>query len=608
MRYFRLIVLSLALLPAMLFAKATLEVTLDKNRISPNETLLMTFRISDNEASSSHPSFSAPRTPGSFDFEIIGRGGPAYQSQSSFSNINGVVNAQNLIITTYQMRLRPKKSGKLLIPAMSVGYDGGTLESQELVVEVGGSSQPLPPSSQILFQQTLSSEEAVVGVPVTLEVTITAPSSTVYRDFQLIPQFELMKDNLKIEESGEKNEFSSSSAVENGVRIQRYRKSYRLTPERPGSFRIPQMFLQANRASSKQRSERDPFNDPFFGSFFGGREKMETDTIASNELTLNVQDFPEEGKPQGFTGLVGPLTATASIDMDEVYVGDPITLTITLKNASIPGNDAVPDIRKLLPNGGLFKVAGDDPVVTSEDGTATFKRTIRPLSTAAKEIPSFKIPYFDPTTKSYGFATTNPLPITVNETKTVTLNGTDMPTAIAMPTQENGRDAKLSESSGLFLDALDGNAGKKEWSPLHDGGGRKGLIWFVILPGLLWTATASWVLLRRRAASLLLSASSSRRLKNTLAKKLKRINGASNDASRQVADAFCKYLSARTGIRGGAPTYPETFKALADEGIDEKNILPLKKILSMCEAAQYAGASLPAEEFIREINDVVKEL
>lgn len=41
----------------MLFAKATLEVTLDKNRISPNETLLMTFRISDNEASSSHPSF-----------------------------------------------------------------------------------------------------------------------------------------------------------------------------------------------------------------------------------------------------------------------------------------------------------------------------------------------------------------------------------------------------------------------------------------------------------------------------------------------------------------------------------------------------------------------
>lgn len=79
------------------------------------------------------------------------------------------------------------------------------------------------------------------------------------------------------------------------------------------------MFLQANRASSKQRSERDPFNDPFFGSFFGGREKMETDTIASNELTLNVQDFPEEGKPQGFTGLVGysppqhPLTWTRSM-------------------------------------------------------------------------------------------------------------------------------------------------------------------------------------------------------------------------------------------------------------------------------------------------------
>lgn len=608
MRYFRLIVLSLALLPAMLFAKATLEVTLDKNRISPNETLLMTFRISDNEASSSHPSFSAPRTPGAFDFEIIGRGGPAYQSQSSFTSINGVVNAQNLIITTYQMRLRPKKSGKLLIPPMSVGYDGGTLESQELVIEVGGSSQPLPPSSQILLQQTISSEEAVVGVPVILEVTITAPSSTVYRDFQLIPQFELMKDNLKIEESSEKNDFSSSSTVENGVRIQRYRKSYRLTPVRPGSFRIPQMFLQASRAASNQRSGHDPFNDPFFDSFFGGRQKMEKDTIASNELTLNVQDFPEEGKPQGFTGLVGPLTATASIDMNEVYVGDPITLTITLKNVFIPGNDAVPDIRKLLPNGGLFKVAGDEPVVTSEDGTATFKRTIRPLSTAAKEIPSLKIPYFDPTAKSYRFATTNPLPITVNETKTVTLNGTDMPTAIAVPTQENGRDAKLSESSGLFLDALDGNAGKKEWSPLHDGGGRKGLIWFVILPGLLWTATASCVLLRRRAADLLQSANSSRRLKNTLAKKLRRINGASNDASRQVADAFCKYLSARTGIRGGAPTYPETFKALADEGIDEENILPLKKILSMCEAAQYAGASLPAEEFIREINDAVKEL
>src|SRR5690606_9231531 len=53
--------------------------------------------------------------------------------------------------------------------------------------------------------------------------------------------------------------------------------------------------------------------------------------VPTGIITLTVKDLPEEGRPAGFSGLIGTYTIRASATPTSVRVGDPIRFELTVE-------------------------------------------------------------------------------------------------------------------------------------------------------------------------------------------------------------------------------------------------------------------------------------
>lgn len=159
----------------------------------------------------------------------------------------------------------------------------------------------------------------------------------------------------------------------------------------------------------------------FFDVFspFGTRTKVGHFAVSSGPLKLNVKPLPEAGRPAGFYGLVGKYTIEASARPTEVCVGDPITLTITVKGPYVgpvrwPAWEQIPQMTS------YFKIPSEraDPEVSN--GAKVLVQTIRAVSDQLTAVPSIPLVYFDPELERYVTAKTEPIPIKVMPTKVLT--------------------------------------------------------------------------------------------------------------------------------------------------------------------------------------------
>ena len=77
----------------------------------------------------------------------------------------------------------------------------------------------------------------------------------------------------------------------------------------------------------RRRSAFDPFED-FFGRGSLLNSSIST-AAASRPLEIEVLPLPG-GRPENFTGFVGDLGVTATLDRDSVQVSDAVTLTVVV--------------------------------------------------------------------------------------------------------------------------------------------------------------------------------------------------------------------------------------------------------------------------------------
>jgi hypothetical protein len=136
--------------------------------------------------------------------------------------------------------------------------------------------------------------------------------------------------------------------------------------------------------------------------------------VLSNPLRISVSALPA-GRPEPFSGVVGRLSLTASLDRDSVGANDAVTLTV---RASGEGNlRAVPAPELGLPSD--FEIF---PPETSESvqpfgsglsGEKTFEYVLIPRAPGRREIPVIRMGYFDERAGAYRTASTSALPLTV---------------------------------------------------------------------------------------------------------------------------------------------------------------------------------------------------
>lgn len=146
--------------------------------------------------------------------------------------------------------------------------------------------------------------------------------------------------------------------------------------------------------------------------------------VEDESRTLIVQDLPQAGRPDSFTGTVGPgYRLEVVADRSVVQVGDPIRLTLTLRGDAAIETAVLPP---LTADGGLSPQGFRIPSEKSEkiagiyaDGAKRFEVTVRALHEGVTAIPPLAFSWYDPERQEYQTTRSQPIALSVRPAQVV---------------------------------------------------------------------------------------------------------------------------------------------------------------------------------------------
>ena len=162
-----------------------------------------------------------------------------------------------------------------------------------------------------------------------------------------------------------------------------------------------------------RRRTRSRLEDLFSrSSLFGTVVPIE---VASDPVEIEVVPLPESGRPADFTGLVGSLGLTASIDRPSVETNDAVTFNFRISAEGNVRSLPAPEIRfpadfEVFPPEVSQSIERSASGVT---GSRTYEYVLIPRAPGERAIPPVSMSYFDVATGRYATVTTRPLTIDV---------------------------------------------------------------------------------------------------------------------------------------------------------------------------------------------------
>ncbi len=542
---------------------------------------------------------AAPDIKGLNDFQVEELGGQK-NNNTSMTIINGRVTRNESRGFTFSYRLTPKRPGTLTIPSVEVVAGGNRLRTRPLAITA---RQPTE-SPQFKLRLELSKATCYFGEPVVLSVTWyigEEPRAVEFNipvlsspDFAVIEpdlDFDRGRQYVKLPLAGREVIAEQGSAQMDGRAFTTLTFQRFLTPKTTGELSIPQATVActvlAGRRQTRPGSPRNPFFDDFFGQTRQGDYRRVV--APSNALTLKVLPLPEQGRPSNFAGHVGEYTIETAATPTEMNVGDPITLTVTvrgpeyLKDVSLPPLDRQPALAQ------NFKIPKEMAEGKVDGKRKVFVQTIRPLHVEVREIPAIELPYFDTKTGKYSVARSAPIPVTVHRAKQVTAldaEGLGPVTSNGKELERWGRGIAYNyEDLGLLLDQ---RAGPEVWV--------KSPVWLALLaaPPLIYLAlllAAASVRYRRADPD----AAKARRAQPALVRSLGEVRRKLSEPQAQphtaILDAIKDYLGAKLRMAPGALTFADVEPELARRGVPAAELAALKDLFFHCEAGRYAGGA-----------------
>lgn len=199
-----------------------------------------------------------------------------------------------------------------------------------------------------------------------------------------------------------------TSTTINGLAYQVVEFPATLTAIKTGKFTLGPAELQCHILARRHTTANFP---DFFNEFFPGYQKQPV-TLESNTLELEVLPLPQAGKPADFTGGVGQFDLTVSVSPQEILVGDPVTVTLTVHGA---GNFSRLSAPVLTATDG-FKIYEAQKKTSTEESSQeefVFEQVLIPLHQEADRIGPYQFSYFDPETAEYKTAGPAAVPLTV---------------------------------------------------------------------------------------------------------------------------------------------------------------------------------------------------
>lgn len=349
-----------------------IKASLDRNPISINESVQLTF--SATESPDDDPDFS----PLKKDFEILNQ---TQRSNSSWTNGKSSKSIQ------WILKLMPKKTGELLIPSISFGDDNSQVSkltvlkskvasgnNAELFLEVEATPESPYVQSQVLYTLKLFSRVQLSQARLS----------------------ELEIPDALVEKLGEAKKYNTSR---NGIEYTVNELNYAIFPQKSGNITINPLVLTADVVTSSR---------PRFNGFFN-RQISKTKRVSSNAITLNVRAVPETFMGNRWvpaSQLV--IEEKWSGETDQMKVGEPLTRTLTLLAV---GNTVaqLPEIHRKTEIEQL-KTYPDQPVLKEQKGAEGLiafreeKIAYIPSKAGSYSLPAIEIPWFNTQTQTMEIA------------------------------------------------------------------------------------------------------------------------------------------------------------------------------------------------------------
>jgi hypothetical protein len=376
----------------------------------------------------------------------------------SISIVNGRMTRSREVTHVYEYRFVASRPGAAVIGPFRL-VQGSTLRD---VPAVRVTVRDVPGSDDIGVALELPEGPVYVGerVPVTLEFTLSRELQPRLEGYSLqVPLFDETErfQFLDPEQRGETDVVieTAKGRVEFGGDAREVERDGRkllvvsvrrtLVPLRAGALDVPRASLLVNEGTQFRRD------------LFGQRTATQVRKwrAIDRPRRLLVRPVPEEGRPPSFAGAVGRgFTLEVSADRSVVQVGEPITLTLTLRGEGLEGAALPPlDAPGLLPRDRFRAPSGQRPGELVDDAKR-FTAVVRVLDERVSEVPALAYSWFDPRTQT--FETTRSRPIALSVGSALVIGAADVEGTQAPPGE--GPERRTPESpraAGLTLTGAD---------------------------------------------------------------------------------------------------------------------------------------------------------
>lgn len=548
-------------------AQMQFETKVSKERLGVNERLRVDFSMNQDGDNFTPPDFE--------DFTVVG--GPS-QSVS-----NTWINSVRSFSKTYTYFLMPKRRGRVIIKQASIEYDGQVYKTIPVPIEVTAAVEiPTDPndpeyiaSQSIHLVAELSKASPYLNEPITVTYKIYVNPYTNVSGWQVIdsPKFtDFWNQNVD-----RKHEVQSGTYNGQDYRYLILQETV-LYPQKTGTLKLEP--LSMNVSVEVRTNRRD-----FFGNYMYKRVNR---VFASQELTVNVKQLPEQGKPTDFTGAVGNFKMDLSLTKDKVSATESTQAKITVSGQ---GNLKLFNLPKLeFPDHiEAYEPEHTENVTTKIDGmqgSISDSYTLVPNQKGKYLIAGATFSYFDPSTKTYKTLRSNDLNLLADEA----------PAGVVSNAASGGSTASTNKQSVALL----GNQLRylklsTDLKPISSKRFFQSPSFYASVLGPLLLIPVAMIIGRKQREFAADQAGNRVRKANKLAKKY--LSEAKNNLGNQqsfyesLERAFHNYLKAKLKIETSEFSKEKIQELLLEKKVTSEVTTDFIGLLQSCELARYAPSS-----------------
>jgi len=514
--------------------------------------------------------------------------------QTSYSSSTQIINGKMSHETSYSYvyYLQAVKEGKFVIPPATFTLKNKTYDSESLSIEVvanntsqqnsasqgksvPGNSQVESNGNDIFLNLSLDRKEVFLGehilatVKLFTRVNLSGINEIKYPSFNSFMKSDLETPPL----TSLKQETVNGTIYGTGVVQQ-----FLLYPQITGEILIApvQMTVLVQQKTGQ--------TDQFFGDFFGSYQTVPR-AVASQTIKVKVKPLPGI-KPDDFSGVVGKLEISASINKDSVNVNDAVNYRITisgngnLKIAAAPVLKLSPDIEVYDPK--IYDEIKNMP--NGSSGKKTFEYLLIPRHYGSFTIPPITYSYFNSARGQYEKLTTE-------EFHFFARKGNEQNQGITIYGGISKEDVKYLGKDIRFLKSDSGKLYKTENIILSKRSFYSAYAFITFIFLLILFVRREHI--RRNSDVTLVK---NRRAGKVAGKRLKAAsaclkNNQIDKFYEEILKAIWGYLSDKLNIPLSDLNRNNTIIALKEKGIEEEEINSLNYILDTCEYARFAPSS-----------------